>query len=195
MLERARKGEPTLQSVRYALLLSQPSIRKSILKTGTEWEILMQMDEHTFRRHLRVTWAQFDFLLLKLNQYIQTLHVGGRPELAMFLWYIGNQNSFRELSDKFNVSQSTAHHAILELLRTLCPLTSSFRPLAGGSVGGECLQNTRLDIVVMIIMSACILHSMCADPTDVCEDHPQGCPRQGDENEQTALQLLDGDGN
>lgn len=84
------------------------------------------MDEHTFRRHLQVTWAQFD-LMQKLNQHIQTVHAGGRPEvplhqkLAMFLWYIGNQNSFRELSDEFNVSQSTAHHIILEILRTLFP--------------------------------------------------------------------------
>ncbi len=324
---------------RYALLLSlpPPSIKKSILKTGTEWEILMQMDEHKFRRHLRVTWALFDVLLLKLNQHIQTLHVGGRPDvplhqkLAMFLWYMGNQNSFRELSDKFNVSQSTAHRVILELLRTLCSLTSSFiswprecekttsaaafarvcgingvigaidgchikiqRPIIRGgnylnrkgfysvllqgivNERGKCediyvgppgrvrdarmlhsstfystweekmgeyqllgdsaycgnaypfvvtpkrdngalsaeeearnlqisrgrviveqtsgrmkcrwrrvrdLQNTQLDIVVMIIMSACILHNMCTDPTDVCEEHPQGCPRQADENE------------
>ncbi|XP_053177218.1 putative nuclease HARBI1 [Scomber japonicus] len=297
----------------------------------------MQMDEHTFRRHLRVTWAQFDFLLQKLKQHIQKVHVGGRPEvplhqkLAMFLWYIGNQNSFRELSDKFNVSQSTAHHVILEILCILCSQTSSFiswpkefekatsaaafaricgindimgaidgchikiqRPIIRGGdylnrkgfysvllqgivnekgkfedifVGppgrvhdarmlrsstfystweekmGEyqllgdsaycgnaypfvmtpkrdngalsaeeearnlqisrgrviveqtfgrmkCrwrrvrdLQNTWLDIVVMIIASACILHNLCADPTDVCEQHPLGCPRRGDENE------------
>ncbi|KAK0154309.1 putative nuclease HARBI1 [Merluccius polli] len=50
----------------FALLLS-PS-RNPVLKTGTEWEILLEMDEHTFRRHLRVTWAQFDFLLMKFEQ-------------------------------------------------------------------------------------------------------------------------------
>ena len=34
------------------------------------------------------------------------------------------------------------------------------------------LQNTRLDVVVMLIMSACMLHNLCAGPVDICEDHP-----------------------
>ncbi|KAJ8387282.1 hypothetical protein AAFF_G00159050 [Aldrovandia affinis] len=44
------------------------------------------------------------------------------------------------------------------------------------------LQNTRLDVVVMLIMSACILHNLCTGPADMCEDHPAGCPRHEDEN-------------
>lgn len=297
------------------------------------------MDQHTFRRHLRVTWGQFDFLLMKFEQQgvNQGHHIGGRPDiplvkkLLMFLWYMANQNSFREIADKFDVSQSAAHRSIVELLRVLCSMSSSFitwpsncekrtsaaafarvcginaiigaidgchikiqRPtMRGGDylnrkgfysvllqgivnergrfldifVGPpgrvhdarmlrtsdfyqtweekmdnnkllgdsaycgnaypfvltpkrdngaltaddqarniqisrgrviveqafgrmKCrwrrvrdLQNMRLDIVVMLIMSACILHNLCADPTEVCEDHPEGCPRQGDENE------------
>ncbi|KAL2083802.1 hypothetical protein ACEWY4_021575 [Coilia grayii] len=41
------------------------------------------------------------------------------------------------------------------------------------------LQNTRLDVVVM---SACMLHNMCMGPSDICNEHPHGCPRQEDEN-------------
>ncbi|KAK0135644.1 hypothetical protein N1851_028507 [Merluccius polli] len=44
------------------------------------------------------------------------------------------------------------------------------------------LQNTRLDVVVMLIMSACMLHNLCAGPVDICEDHPAGCPCHEDEN-------------
>ena len=44
------------------------------------------------------------------------------------------------------------------------------------------LQNTRLDVVVMLIMAACMLHNLCAGPVDICEDHPAGCPRHEDEN-------------
>lgn len=44
------------------------------------------------------------------------------------------------------------------------------------------LHNTRLDIVVMVIMAACILRNLCTGCTEGCEDHLQGCPRQADEN-------------
>ena len=45
------------------------------------------------------------------------------------------------------------------------------------------LQNSRIDIVVMIIMSAFFLHNMCIAASDVCAEHPNGCPRQEDHNE------------
>ena len=41
---------------------------KTILKTGVEWERLFIMDEGTFYRHLRVTHAQFDYLLEVLRR-------------------------------------------------------------------------------------------------------------------------------
>ncbi|KAJ8392045.1 hypothetical protein AAFF_G00078510 [Aldrovandia affinis] len=44
------------------------------------------------------------------------------------------------------------------------------------------LQNTRLDVVVMLIMSACMLHNLCTGPADMCQEHPAGCPRHEDEN-------------
>ncbi|KAJ8409929.1 hypothetical protein AAFF_G00209700 [Aldrovandia affinis] len=44
----------------------------------------------------------------------------------MFLWYLANQNSFRELSDKFDVSQGAAHKVIVEVLDLTCLLASSF---------------------------------------------------------------------
>lgn len=44
------------------------------------------------------------------------------------------------------------------------------------------LQNTRLENVVMIIMAGCFLHNMCIGDNATCEEHPQGCPRQADDN-------------
>lgn len=44
------------------------------------------------------------------------------------------------------------------------------------------LQNTRLDVVVMLIMCAYVLHNMCTGPGWICEEHPRGCQHQGDEN-------------
>ena len=34
------------------------------------------------------------------------------------------------------------------------------------------LQNTRMDIVVMIIMAACFLHNFALETVDGCDEHP-----------------------
>lgn len=47
-------------------------------------------------------------------------------KIVMFYWYLVNQNSFRELSDKFDVSQGAAHNVIMEVLDSTCSLASSF---------------------------------------------------------------------
>ncbi|KAJ8384500.1 hypothetical protein AAFF_G00204150 [Aldrovandia affinis] len=309
----------------------------TIVKTGIEWELLFHMDEHTFYRHLRVTLAQFDHLVevlghqgLKGDQHDGGLEIPVRQKVALFLWYMANQNSFREMSDKFNVSQSSAHRCVVDVLRTFCKMvptfiswftncekmatSAAFRAVCGidgiiGAIDGchiklqrppvrggdylnrkgyysvvlqgivdergrfrdiyvgapgrvhdsrilrkstffekwgekmgrymllgdsayisrdhtfivtpkrdngaltlqdqqrntnicrgrvvveqafgrvKCkwrrmrdLQNTRLDVVVMLIMSACMLHNLCTGPADMCQEHPAGCPRHEDEN-------------
>ena len=45
------------------------------------------------------------------------------------------------------------------------------------------LQNTRVDTIVMVVMAACFLHNMCISVHEICQEHPYGCPRQGDEND------------
>ncbi|KAJ8347503.1 hypothetical protein AAFF_G00191870 [Aldrovandia affinis] len=186
----------------------------------------------------------------------------------MFLWYLANQNSFRELSDKFDVSQGAAHKVIVEVLDLTCLLASSFitwpthcekrtnavlfRRACGidgivGAIDGchiriqllgdtayiaqtypfiitpkrdngaltvddqqlnarisrgrvvveqafgrlKCkwrrlrdLSNTRVDIMVKIIVAACALHNMCTGLGEgTCNEHPHGCPREDDENQ------------
>ena len=51
------------------------------------------------------------------------------------------------------------------------------------------LQNTRLDVSVKIILAACTLHNFCMGD-QVCEDHPNGCPRELDDNEDEDFQIL-----
>ncbi|KAK0135645.1 putative nuclease HARBI1 [Merluccius polli] len=80
-------------------VIVQSCLPRTILKTGVEWDRLFDMDERTFYRHLRV---------------------------SIFLWYLANQNSFRELSDKFDVSQSSAHRCVVEVLQTLCTMVPTF---------------------------------------------------------------------
>ena len=114
-------------------ILGQCVIPRQILKTGTEWEIPFQMDEHTFDRHLRITHSQFDYKTYLLKQLsLNEEHTGGpssiplRQKLALFLWYLANQNSFLEMSDKFNMSQSSAHRCIVEVLSDFCNMVPSF---------------------------------------------------------------------
>ena len=44
------------------------------------------------------------------------------------------------------------------------------------------LQNYNILMIIRIILAACILHNMNMCMIEECEDHPFGCPRQGDGN-------------
>lgn len=309
-----------------------------ILKSGIGWEVMLDMDDHTFASHFRIRRPRFDRLLQVLQEGgLQSQHSHGIPPLPvsqkalMFLWYMANQNSFREMSDKFNVSPSSAHTAILQVLTVMSGIGHQFvswprgcekrlssavfqrssgldriigaidgchirvqRPtirggdymnrkgyysvLLQGIVNDEgrfidifagppgrvhdarvlrgstffedwqdkmgdyrllgdsayigqafpfiltpkrdngaltnadrqqnynlsrgrviveqafgrmkCkwrrirdLQNTRMDVVVMIIMAACFLHNFALGVVDGCDEHPEGCPREEDDNE------------
>ena len=314
------------------------SRQQVILKSGTEWEVMLDMDDNTFARHFRIRRSRFEQLLLLLQEGgLHSEHSHGLPPLPvpqkalMFLWYMANQNSYREISDKFNVSQSTAHTAILQVLTIMSGIVPHFvswprgcekrmssaafqrtsgldgvigaidgchirvqrPPIRGGDyINRKCyysvllqgivndegrfidiftgppgrvhdarmlrgstfytnwqekmedyqllgdsayigqafpfiitpkrdngaltdadrqqnfnisrgrviveqafgrmkckwrrlrdLQNTRMDIVVMIIMAACSLHNFALGAVDGCDEHPDGCPRQEDGNE------------
>ncbi|KAJ8275867.1 hypothetical protein COCON_G00076190 [Conger conger] len=107
--------------------------QRAILKTGTEWEVMLNMDDYTFARHFRVTKPQFEYLQMKLQENgIKKEHSQGLPpvpvtkKVLMFLWYMANQNSFREISDRFDVSQSSAHRIILEVLHIMSTMGQTF---------------------------------------------------------------------
>lgn len=109
------------------------STKRMILKTGTEWEVMLNMDDYTFASHFWATKPQFEYLLMKLQENgIKKEHIQGLPPVPvtkmvlMFLCYMANQNSFREMSDKFDVSQSSAHRIILEVLNIICTMGPTF---------------------------------------------------------------------
>ena len=115
-----------------ALSVLRPRVN-IILKSGTEWQIMLDMDDHTFARHFRISKTQFEVLKGYLQEGgLQSDHNHGLPPLPiakkvlMFLWYMGNQNCFREISDKFNVSSSSAHRAILQVLTIMSTLGWAF---------------------------------------------------------------------
>ena len=44
------------------------------------------------------------------------------------------------------------------------------------------VQNVKLDVMVHLIIAACTLYNMCITADYFCEEHPHGCPRNNDDN-------------
>ena len=119
-------------------ILGQCVIPRQILKTGTEWEIPFQMDEHTFDRHLRITHSQFDYITYLLKQLsLNEEHTGGpssiplRQKLALFcgIWPI------RIVFVKCQTNLTCHNHQPIDVLlkcsqifATWCPLLSAGPP-------------------------------------------------------------------
>ncbi|XP_060758403.1 uncharacterized protein LOC132901096 [Neoarius graeffei] len=88
------------------------------------------MQDRTFKSHLRVTREQFHLLCDQLRQHGLTddNSTGGparipvQKKVVMVLWYLANQNCFRELADKFDVSQGAAHNVIMKMLDRICAI-------------------------------------------------------------------------
>ena len=98
-------------------------------------KILEDCTELRFFEHMRVTRECFDHLLQRieegLNIHINRMHTGGRPKiearkmLAMGLWYLANQDSYREIGEAFGVTKSTAHKAAKGVIDELNNLKST----------------------------------------------------------------------
>lgn len=56
----------------------------------------------------------------------------GRPEtplkerLYITLWALANQNSFREIGDRFNISKGTAYYIVIKTCQSICKLLKKF---------------------------------------------------------------------
>lgn len=95
---------------------------------------LLNMQDSTFKSHLRLTREQFHLFCNQLRQHGMTDdHSPGGParipvekKVVMLLWYLANQNSFREISDKFDVSQGAAHNVIIEMLDRTCAIAEHY---------------------------------------------------------------------
>ncbi|KAJ8048513.1 Protein ANTAGONIST OF LIKE HETEROCHROMATIN PROTEIN 1 [Holothuria leucospilota] len=109
--------------------------RRRVIKSGISSHLLLEMDDFTFKRHLRMDCDQFDSFV----QFLQESGVGCRPtdeggkplvplkiRAIIFLWYMANNNSYREISDKFNVTQSSAYRIINEILNSVVQLSSQY---------------------------------------------------------------------
>ena len=85
------------------------------------------MDNITIKRHLRVTIDQLDMIANTFHTMgLESEHLSFsyKVKTVMFLWYMANENCFREISDKFNISQSWGHRIIVRCLNMTCELAA-----------------------------------------------------------------------
>ena len=75
----------------------------------------------------------FEVLLGYVRQRIGSKYVGGHmplpvdKQLLIFLCYIGNQQSMKEVSQLFGISQSTVHSVVMKVLDALLDLKDRVR--------------------------------------------------------------------
>ena len=94
--------------------------RRNIVNTGIASHLFNEMDNITIKRHIRVNIEQLD----TINNYSNTMGLESEENVITYIVNISNQNSFREISDKFNISQSWAHEIIVKCLDYTCGLAS-----------------------------------------------------------------------
>lgn len=81
--------------------------------------VVPQYTDYDFKKHFRITRRSYEALVFQLDPFLcDKQHHGGKevipPEkqILIFIWYLSNQDSIREIAQLFNVSTSTAHGII-----------------------------------------------------------------------------------
>lgn len=128
---------------RNVLLASkEPRQKRKVPKTVNFWEVISKMPDDVFSSHFRMKIGTFKVMtfvfelsqLLKLTvlQALKNMleplwpkRNTGRPCLPLTksmyvtLWKLSNQNSFRELSDRFGIGAATAYRSFIKTLKLI----------------------------------------------------------------------------
>lgn len=84
-----------------------------------------EKESFDFFKNLRVTKKTFRFLLDIFKKYYNPVHLGGREPvptdtlLLLTLWYLGNQTTYREISELFGLSEGRIHVCVQEGIKIL----------------------------------------------------------------------------
>ena len=83
--------------------------------------VVPQYSNDDFRKHFRISRAVFDQILQEIAPTLTTENSGGtegttpEKQLLVFIWYMSNLDSIRELANMFGMSMSTVHSIIYKL--------------------------------------------------------------------------------
>lgn len=91
-------------------------------------EHLQDKSDFDFFRNLRVRKETFEDLLTKFEESYLPQHTGGRepvlPRTSLYvtLCYLGNQDTYRQLSELFGISEAAVHKCVNRGVKFLCSL-------------------------------------------------------------------------
>ena len=109
--------------------------RQNIPRIGNYVDLVENLyDGDDFRSHFRITRGTFEQIELFLGNIPgkhQQQEAAGRPvvalrkQLLLFLWYLGTQETFISLADRFGVALSTAHAVVERITDAFCSVHGS----------------------------------------------------------------------
>ncbi|XP_057655013.1 uncharacterized protein LOC130893152 [Diorhabda carinulata] len=101
-----------------------PSMKRLKTEGFLEMEVPL-LNEYDFKCHFRVSKTTYEKVLELLYYGFNSDHKGGRekitPEKATFilLWYLGNQETFKQMSERFKNTMSSIHGVIQRAIKKL----------------------------------------------------------------------------
>lgn len=93
---------------------------------------LLGKAEYDFFKNVRVTKQTYRFLVDIFKTLYNPTHQGGRIPiptetlLILILWYLGNQTTFREISELFGISEGQVHTCVQLGIKILCSESPKF---------------------------------------------------------------------
>lgn len=90
-------------------------------------------EEMEFKQHFRMRRETADFVIQNINgANILPVHTFGRNKIStekalyMTLWYLGNQETYRQIADRFDVTKSAAHNTIRIIVEYLVSVSPTY---------------------------------------------------------------------
>ncbi|XP_050339968.1 uncharacterized protein LOC126766145 [Bactrocera neohumeralis] len=105
--------------------LAEISKKRTVTKMIKVWKTIPLYHDDTYFTHFRLTCETFADLKNALESFWSKPHGEYSLEhsLHMTLWKLSNSRvTYRELADRFNVGQGTAHKLFLKTIKTICKL-------------------------------------------------------------------------
>lgn len=107
------------------------NLRKNHVKNENYFEVTVpSYSEADYKKNFRMRRDSVLKLCELLN--LEKNYVGGWPEISkskavhITLHYLANKNTFREVADKFNISESACHKSILTIVAALKRISKSY---------------------------------------------------------------------
>ncbi|XP_036144255.1 putative nuclease HARBI1 isoform X1 [Monomorium pharaonis] len=115
------------------LLLLNDVEHRQVPKVENFCGIIFRMHEKTFQSHFRLTRGSFEIVRRAIGPMLEPKNKeGGHPNVPLekailsTIWLLSNQDSFREVSNLFDLSSSTTHKIFLNICGALCKIVNEY---------------------------------------------------------------------